>query len=108
MEQIYYNMKGIYKFDADFGRMGDLTGVFVATAQEIEDMIGKEVYFGEVLGKHSDVYMTVEDDNFTLVTNDEKFIEMFEQYDLANGYNPFDYYEGDDDEDEEDDEYESE
>lgn len=97
-------MKGIYKFDADFGRMGDLSGVFVATAQDIEDIIGKEVYFGEVLGKHSDVSLTVEDDNFTLVTNDEKFIEMFEQYGLENGYSPFDYYEAEEDDLWEDDE----
>lgn len=93
-------MKGIYKFDADFGRMGDLSAVFVATAQDIENIIGKEVYFGEVLGKHSEVYMTVENDNFSLVTNDEKFIELFEEYGLENGHNPFDYYESEDEDDE--------
>lgn len=99
-------MKGIYKFYADFGRMGDLSAVFVATAEDVEDIIGKEVYFGEVLGKHSEVYTTMEEDHFTLVTNDEKFIEMFEECGLENGYNPFDYYdsEGEDDEDEDDEE----
>jgi hypothetical protein len=102
-------MKGIYKFDADFGRMGDLSGVFVATDAEIEEIIGNEIYFGEVLGKHSEVFLTVEEDNFTLITNDEKFIEMFEQYGLENGHNPFDHFEGEeDDEDEDSDEDETE
>jgi hypothetical protein len=96
-------MKGIYKFFADFGRMGDLSGVFVAKAEDVENIIGQEVYFGEVLGKHSEVVMTIEDDNFTLVTNDEKFIEMFEDCGLENGHNPFDFIDSDDyDEDEED------
>lgn len=96
-------MKGIYKFDADFGRMGDLTGVLVSTAEDIDNLVGKRVYFGEVLGKHSDVSLDVEHDNFTLVTEDEKFIELFEQYGLENGYNPFDY-----DLEEEEEEYDDE
>lgn len=88
-------MEGIYKFDADFGRSGELTGIFVSTEQEITDIIGKEVYFGEALGKHSEVSMTVEEDNFTLVTTDANFIKLFLQYDLSNGHNPFDYIDED-------------
>ena len=30
--------------------------VFICTKQQIEDALGKEVYFGEILGKHSEVY----------------------------------------------------
>lgn len=98
----FFNMKKIYKFEADFGRMGDLEGVFVSTDEELEGLYGKEIYFGEVLGKHSEVILTLDVEHITEVTDDEKFIELFEQYDLANGYNPFDYYEEEDDEDDED------
>ena len=104
-------MKKIYKFAADFGRMGDLEGVFVSTDEDLEFLYGEEIYFGEVLGKHSEVILTLEPEHITEVTDDAKFIELFEQYDLANGFNPFDYHEGneqdgeDDDYDEEDDDY---
>lgn len=48
--------KYLWEFYMDFGRMGELDGLFVAYPSEIDDAIGKEVYFGEVLGKHSEVY----------------------------------------------------
>jgi hypothetical protein len=36
--------------------MGALSGIFVAEEEAVEALIasGKEVYFGEVLGKHSE------------------------------------------------------
>lgn len=99
-------MKKIYKFEADFGRMGDLEGVFVSTDEKLQELYGKQIYFGEVLGKHSEVILTLGIQHITEVTDDEKFIELFEQYNLENGYNPFDYYdEMDDAEDWDEDEY---
>jgi hypothetical protein len=91
-------MKKIYKFQADFGRMGDLEGVFVSTDEQLHGLYGEEIYFGEVLGKHSEVILTLDPKHITEVTDDEKFIELFEQYNLENGYNPFDYYEDEADE----------
>ena len=88
-------MKKIYKFQADFGRMGVLDGVFVSTDENLQELYGKEIYFGEVLGKHSEVILTLDPKHIIEVTDDEKFIELFEQYNLENGYNPFDYYEED-------------
>lgn len=88
-------MRKIYKFEADFGRMGDLEGVFVSTDEALQELYGKQIYFGEVLGKHSEVFLTLKPDHITEVTDDEKFIELFEKYGLENGYNPFDYYEED-------------
>jgi hypothetical protein len=87
--------KAIYKMSLDFGRMGDLTGVFVADTKDVEELIksNKEIYFGEVLGKHSEVMSTISSEDLELVTSDESFIELFEKYDLSNGYNPFDYIE---------------
>lgn len=80
----------------DFGRMGELNGVFVCEKQELVDLIAseKEIYFGEVLGKHSEIYEVMRDGYFEEVTTDANFIELFEKYGLSNGYNPFDYLEG--------------
>ncbi len=50
----------LYSFEWDCGRMGFVEGLFVATEEEIKDAIDKEVYFGEILGKHSEVYGTLE------------------------------------------------
>ena len=90
-------MKGLYKMYFDVGRMGSLAGVFIANTKEMDDLIksGKEVYFGEVLGKHSEVYGPIEDDDITLVTTDEKVIAMFEEHELSSGFNPFDYIDED-------------
>lgn len=85
--------KAIYKFHADCGRMGDLEGVFVADKSEIENIMGETVYFGEVLGKHSEVYFDIQEKHLTLVTEDEKMISLFEEFDLSAGHNPLDYYE---------------
>jgi hypothetical protein len=54
-------MKYLYQFYWDCGRMGELDGLFVATEKEVANAIGKEAYFGEVLGKHSEVYGTIEE-----------------------------------------------
>ncbi len=89
--------RAIYKLEWDFGRMGDLSGVFVANKADVKRLITNktEIYFGEVLGKHSEVYGCIEKKHLKLVTDNEEFIELFIKYDLSNGYNPFDYLDED-------------
>lgn len=86
------NKKGVYKFHVDMGRQGELEGIFVAEASEIEEIIGKDVYFGEVLGKHSDVGGEIEEDEITLITDDPVVVEVFEKHKLRSGINPLGYY----------------
>lgn len=84
----------IYKLIVDCGRMGDLRGVFEATPEQVEELMGKTVYFGEVLGKHSEVVVTIDEDCIAFLTDDEDFIEKARLYKLIpTGYNPFDYLE---------------
>lgn len=87
----------------DCGRMGVLSGIFIADTEAMNELIKseKEVYFGEVLGKHSEVNGPIEDCDVELVTTDEKVIAIFEEHDLSSGFNPFDYI---DDEEEDEDE----
>lgn len=89
--------KGLYKFYRDFGRMGDLDGVFISDMDEVADLIGKYVYFGEVLGKHSDIGVTIKEDDIQLLTIDPVAVEIVSKYNLESGYNPFEYYEEEED-----------
>jgi hypothetical protein len=75
--------------------MGDLSGLFIADSAEIEKLIGKEIYFGEVLGKHSEVSGTLDKDDLTVQTDDQEFIKKFEKLigtGTISGFNPLDYY----------------
>ena len=89
-------MKKIYEFHWDCGRQGDLTGIFVAESGDVEKIIGKEIYFGEVLGKHSEVYGILEPDELRVKTEDQAFLAEFERIfgeNYSSGFNPLAYYE---------------
>lgn len=88
-------MKGIYKFHWDYGRQGDVDGCFVADESEVKEAIGKEIYFGEILGKHSEVCGTLEVGDIELTTTDPQVVSLFDQFKLANGYNPLEYLQED-------------
>ena len=66
-------------------------------AAEIEALIGKRIYFGEVLGKHSEVEVVLEADDITALTDDQDFIEKIGRYigvgTNISGFNPLSYYE---------------
>lgn len=87
-------MQGLYKFYCDCGRMGDLEGIFLADSSEVDALVGKTVYFGEVLGKHSDIRVEITGKNVWLLTDDEDFISKAVEYGLScSGYDPVWYYE---------------
>lgn len=83
-------MKKIYRFYADQW-YGALSGIFVSTDDEINSIIGKSIYFGEIMGKHSEVIEEIDKSHFTLVTDDPVAVEIFEKYNMETGTNPFDY-----------------
>ncbi len=85
--------KGIYKMYVDCGRMGKLEGLFVSTDEKIKALVESqlEVYFGEVLGKHSEVCGVIEHKELELVSDDESVISVIEKFDLESGRNPFNY-----------------
>ncbi|MEK0324099.1 MAG: hypothetical protein QQN63_00190 [Nitrosopumilus sp.] len=85
---------GLYKFFMDYGRMGELDGLFFCTPELIDEAMGHEIYLGEVLGKHSDVFFTLEADMIELITDDERVMVALEPHRGAveTGYNPIEYY----------------
>ena len=89
----------LWKYDVDCGRMGDVHGLFVATQDELDDIIGRECHFGEILGKHSEVSVDVCNDDFKMLDVDTETIKKLIKAvgnDTISGYNPLDYMENDD------------
>lgn len=86
--------KAIYKFHFDCGRMGTLTGVFIEDPARVKKLIESqdEIYFGEVLGKHSEIAGPLSEEDVTLVSDDPKAIEIIESLDLETGFNPVQTY----------------
>jgi hypothetical protein len=76
--------------------MGMLEGLFVAEESDMDALMGKEIYFGEVLGKHSEIFGPLEERDITIKNDDEDFINKLVDViggESISGYNPFDYYE---------------
>ena len=85
------NKEAIYKMAFDCGRQGSLEGVFVADKNHVKILLERPlgVYFGEVLGKHSEICGTIEDHEITLVTDDPAVVGLFNEHKLSSGFNPF-------------------
>lgn len=100
-------MKKLYSFNWDCGRMGELDGLFIAEDFEVEKLIGEQVYFGEVLGKHSEVFGKIEEADIIVKSDDQDFIakliDLFGEGTIS-GYNPLEYFEDNDSDDIDDDE----
>lgn len=83
--------KILVEFYWDCGRMGDLDGLFVTTKEDLAAIYGEKAYFGEVLGKYSEVSGTICENDFCIKTENQEFIALFEELIGQTGYNPFDY-----------------
>lgn len=77
----------LWRFYWDCGRQGEVEGIFKATKEEVDAAIGKEVYFGEILGKHSEVYGEIEEGEITLESDDPLTVMNA----IESGYNPLNY-----------------
>lgn len=64
----------LYKFRWDVPRQGEIESLFIADSEQVEAVMGMTVYFGEVLGKHSDVQGTLDPEDLTIITQDQRVI----------------------------------
>lgn len=88
-------MKKLYSFYWNCGRQGCVEGIFIAEEAKVKQAIGSEVYFGEILGKHSEVYGTLEEGEIKELDVAQSTIEDLERVigcDIS-GYNPLMYME---------------
>lgn len=81
-------MRKLYRFDWDCGRMGSVDGIVVADDAEVAGAIGKQINFGEILGKHSEVYGTLEEKEMTVISEDQEFIDKLVDVFKAEPENP--------------------
>lgn len=86
----------LWKFSEDYGRMGDVEGLFIATEQEVDKFLDKRnICFGEVLGKHSDVDMYFEKGKnlYSLNVSTSTVLELLNALDrrCISGLYPFRY-----------------
>jgi hypothetical protein len=106
----------LYRFDLDCGRMGSIEGIFAAPSESVDNIILEDLYFGEMLGKHSDIECIIEHDHITLLLSGKKakdnetienIISLFsgskDEFGHGTitifGVNPFDYWEDDETDD---------
>jgi len=59
--------------------MGDLEGVFVADTEDVKSKMGEDIHFGEVLGKHSEIYGVLEEKDLEVLSTDQEFIQQFQE-----------------------------
>lgn len=87
-------MKKFYKMNINFGRMGELTSLFIAPDHAVNNLIGEELSFGEALGKHSDVRFICKKEHIQEIELDQETIEILESSNIfPTGRFPFDYCE---------------
>jgi hypothetical protein len=83
--------KILVKFLWDLDQIGKVQGTFITTRGALADCYGGRVSFGDILGKHSEVRGLLKEADFTVITDDQDFIEKFEKYiGPHDGYNPLD------------------
>lgn len=92
----------LVKFSAYFGRRGELEGLFVLDDEDwqtLQNLIDSEdsVYFGEVLGKHSEVECVINNDNIQVLSENQEFCREFARLNLNTGYNPLNFLDEDED-----------
>ena len=88
-------MKNLYRFYEDCGRMGDIEGLFIATPKEVSKLDGVNLYLGEVLGKHSDIDIDIDEHTIELISDDQDFVTKLEEVcrtTCISGFNPVELY----------------
>lgn len=88
-------MKKLYSFQFDFYRVGLFEGLFFAEEEDLDKVIGKDIYFGEIFGRYSELVQNFEREDFKEINlSPESLIELQNHFgDTIAGYNPFDYLE---------------
>lgn len=86
-------MKAVFKLNIKMRRSGNIEGIFIAEKEQIEYLLSSkiEIYFGEIAGKHSEIFGSIGADDIKMISDDKNVIKVIETYGLSTGYNPLDY-----------------
>lgn len=93
--------------------MGSLDGLFIVNEEDwslLQEKMAEntDVYFGEMLGKHSEVTGTLSSQTITVVSEDQDFCVKFDELRAASGVCPLDYLDEDENDSEGDEDWEDE
>lgn len=94
-------MLGLYEFYWNCGRSGHLSGLFIEDEEVVRNLVGSKLYFGEVLGKHSEIYGTWDEGDVELISDDQEKIEWLQglmKGKTISGFNPVEYVQDEGDE----------
>lgn len=72
-------MKKLWKLEWEFENV-TAGGLFVATDEEIQNLIGKEMSFGEMAGTLNGLSRTIKDEDITFVSDSLIVMESVEKY----------------------------
>ena len=88
-------MKKLFSYDISWGRGYGVEGLFIATQKEVDAIIGKTIYFGEICGKHSDIDYAFESGDIKPLWVSQTTIEDLEREvgETISGHNPLEYFE---------------
>lgn len=85
--------KVLWHFYWDCGRMGFVESYFIATPEEVVSHYGEELWFGEILGKHSEIHGHFDEEDLKIISTDPSFVRQFEKEIGSTGHNPLEYLE---------------
>lgn len=83
----------LYRYQQDYGRMGSLDGVFIADEKDVKWFMGAEVWADDVLGKHSEVRVTFNENTVqALDISDQAVDELYKVLGKnISGTTPYDF-----------------
>jgi hypothetical protein len=81
--------------------MGSLEGIFISNPETVEKIFGKTIFFGEVLGKHSDIFCIIDSTDIKILNVRDSTVDDLltavatssQIYYTVSGINPLDYFE---------------
>ncbi|MBU0961025.1 MAG: hypothetical protein KKH60_05825 [Proteobacteria bacterium] len=70
--------------------MGNLYGLFVAEKDAVTNLVESKrvIYFGEVLGKHSEIAGPLEARDVNMVSDDTDLVAKVKELNMEVGFNP--------------------
>ena len=89
--ELLSDIKGLYRFFAYLGYKGTLEGAFIATTQEINNLIGQYASFEESLNTEETIGFIIKPEHLILVTDDEYVVNTLENRNFCVGVNPLDH-----------------
>lgn len=85
----------LWKYSKNYHYLGKVEGLFISTKKEIDEyLVGRTMDFGEILGKHSEVSIDFNKDDFEcLDISKEALMELLTAANsrCISGYYPFKY-----------------